>query len=48
VIILCYRLLCGVIAALALWGLVGPGKRQAKAVMAMLLVPFVLRALLVK
>ena len=47
-IVLCYRLLCGLIAALALWGLVRPGERQQKAVMAMILIPLVLRALLVK
>ena len=45
---LCYQLLCGVMAALALWSLFSAGKRAEKAVAAMILVPLVLRALLVK
>jgi len=48
VIIVCYRLLCGVMAGLALWSLFSAGKRAEKAVAAMILVPLVLRALLVK
>jgi len=48
VIVLCYRLLCGLIAALALWGMFSRGKRLEKTVMAMILVPLVLRAMLVK
>ncbi|MEI6666551.1 MAG: hypothetical protein WCP29_00230 [Acidobacteriota bacterium] len=43
-----YQLLCGLLAALALWGLARPGARQEKALLALILVPLVLRALLVK
>jgi len=47
-IMLAYRLLCAAMAALAVWTLVGPGTRQQKVTAALVLVPLVLRALLIK
>jgi hypothetical protein len=47
-ILLFYRLLCAYMAGLILWSLFSPGKKQDKAVMAVILVPLVLRALLIK
>jgi hypothetical protein len=43
-----YQFMCGYLAVLIIRGLFMPGKRQEKAVMAMMLVPLVLRFLLVK
>jgi hypothetical protein len=47
-ILILYRLLCVYMAAMLVWSLFTDGRRQEKAVMAMMLVPLVLRALLVK
>jgi hypothetical protein len=47
-ILLAYRLLCAVMAALAVWSLLREGTRQQKVAAAVVLVPLVLRALLVK
>jgi hypothetical protein len=47
-ILLAYRLLCAVMAALAVWSLLREGTRQQKVAAAIVLVPLVLRALLVK
>lgn len=47
-ILLAYRLLCAVMAALATWSLLREGTRQQKVAAAIVLVPLVLRALLVK
>lgn len=47
-ILLAYRLLCAVMAALAAWSLLREGTRQQRVAAALVLVPLVLRALLVK
>jgi hypothetical protein len=47
-ILIGYRLLCAFMAGLILWSLVAPGRKQDKAVMVLILVPLVLRALLIK
>ena len=47
-ILVLYRLLCAVMAVLAAWTLLREGTRQEKAAAAILLVPLVLRALLIK
>jgi hypothetical protein len=47
-ILLAYRLLCAVMAALAVWSLLREGTRQQKVAAAIVLVPLVLRALLLK
>jgi hypothetical protein len=47
-ILVAYRLLCAAMAVLAVWSLVSEGTRQQKVGAAVLLVPLVLRALLVK
>ena len=47
-IMLAYRLLCLLMAGLALWVLIGPASRQQKVSIAVLLIPLVLRALLIK
>jgi hypothetical protein len=43
-----YRLLCAVMAGLAVWSLLREGTRQQKVAAALVLVPLVLRALLIK
>ena len=47
-ILVAYRLLCAVMAALAVWSLLSEGSRQERVAAAVVLVPLVLRALLVK
>ena len=47
-ILVAYRLLCAAMALLALRALLNEGTRQEKVAAAVLLVPLVLRALLVK
>ena len=47
-ILVAYRLLCAVMAALAVWNLLGEGTRQQKVAASLVLVPLVLRALLIK
>jgi len=47
-ILVAYRLLCAVMAALAVWSLLREGTRQQKVAAALVLVPLVLRALLIK
>jgi ABC-type molybdate transport system permease subunit len=47
-ILLAYRLLCAVMAVLAAWSLLREGTRQQRVAAALVLVPLVLRALLVK
>jgi hypothetical protein len=47
-ILLAYRLLCAVMAVLAAWSLLHEGTRQQRVAAALVLVPLVLRALLVK
>jgi len=47
-ILVAYRLLCAAMAALAVWSLLRDGTRQQKVAAAVLLVPLVLRALLIK
>jgi hypothetical protein len=47
-IIAAYRLLCLLMAALGVWCLLGPSSRQQKVVIAIVLIPLVLRALLIK
>jgi hypothetical protein len=47
-IMLVYRLLCLGLAAIGLWTLAGPATRQQKVTIAVMLVPLVLRALLIK
>jgi hypothetical protein len=47
-ILVAYRLLCAVMALLAVWSLLRDGTRQQKVAAAVLLVPLVLRALLIK
>jgi hypothetical protein len=47
-ILVAYRLLCAAMAALAVWSLLRDGSRQEKAAAALVMVPLVLRALLVK
>ena len=47
-ILVAYRLLCAVMAGLAVWSLLGEGTRQQRVAAALVLVPLVLRALLVK
>ena len=47
-ILMAYRLLCAVMAALAVWSLLREGTRQQKVAAALVLVPLVLRALLIK
>ena len=47
-ILIAYRLLCAFMASLALWALLGRATRQQKAALALVLVPLVLRALLIK
>jgi hypothetical protein len=47
-ILVAYRLLCAVMAVLAVWSLLRDGTRQQKVAAAVLLVPLVLRALLIK
>jgi len=47
-ILVAYRLLCAAMAGLAVWSLFGEGTRQQKVSAALLLVPLVLRALLIK
>jgi hypothetical protein len=47
-IMFCYRLMCAWMAGLIVWGLFTEGTRQEKAVMALMLVPLVLRMLLIK
>jgi len=48
VILAAYRLLCAGMAVLAVWSLLRDGSRQQKVAAAVLLVPLVLRALLIK
>ena len=47
-ILVAYRLLCAVMAALAVWSLLCEGTRQQRVAAALVLVPLVLRALLIK
>jgi len=47
-ILVAYRLLCVVMAVLAVWSLLREGTRQQKVAAAVLLVPLALRALLIK
>jgi len=47
-IMLAYRLLCLLMAGLALWVFLGPATRQQKVTTAIVLIPLVLRALLIK
>jgi ABC-type sulfate transport system permease component len=47
-ILVAYRLLCAVMAVLAVWSLLREGTRQQKVAAALVMVPLVLRALLVK
>jgi|ABSP01.1.fsa_nt_gi hypothetical protein len=47
-ILVAYRLLCAVMAVLAVWSLLREGSRQQGVAAAVLLVPLVLRALLIK
>jgi hypothetical protein len=47
-IMILYQLLCAYLAVLILRGLFAAGRRQEKVVMAMILIPLVLRVLLVK
>jgi hypothetical protein len=47
-ILVAYRLLCVVMAVLAVWSLMRDGTGQQKVAAAALLVPLVLRALLIK
>jgi hypothetical protein len=47
-ILMAYRLLCAVMALLAVWSLLRDGTRQQKVAAAVVLVPLVLRALLIK
>ena len=47
-ILVAYRLLCAVMALLAVWSLLRDGTRQQKVAAAVVLVPLVLRALLIK
>jgi hypothetical protein len=47
-ILVVYRLLCAAMAGLAAWSLLGEGTRQQKVSAALVLVPLVLRALLIK
>ena len=47
-ILVAYRLLCAVMAGLAVWSLLREGTRQQKVSAALVLVPLVLRALLIK
>jgi hypothetical protein len=47
-ILAAYRLLCVVMAVLAVWSLLREGTRQQKVAAAVLLVPLTLRALLIK
>jgi thiamine transporter ThiT len=47
-ILVAYRLLCAVMAALAVWSLLREGTRQQKVAAALVMVPLVLRALLIK
>ena len=47
-ILIAYRLLCLCLAGVGCWTLAGPATRQQKATIAVMLVPLVLRALLVK
>jgi hypothetical protein len=47
-ILVAYRVLCVAIAGLAVWSLLREGTRQQKVSAALVLVPCVLRALLIK
>ena len=47
-ILVAYRVLCAVMAVLAVWSLLRDGTRQQQVASAIVLVPLVLRALLVK
>jgi hypothetical protein len=47
-ILVAYRLLCAAMAGLAVWSLLREGTRQQKVSAALVLVPLVLRALLIK
>jgi len=47
-ILVAYRLLCALMAALAVWSLLREGTRQQKVAAALVMVPLVLRALLIK
>ena len=47
-VLVAYRLLCAAIALLGAWSVLRDGSRQQKAAAAILLVPLVLRALLIK
>ncbi|HEY3383133.1 MAG TPA: hypothetical protein VGK32_15285 [Vicinamibacterales bacterium] len=47
-ILVAYRVLCAVMALLAAWAVVAEGSRQERVAAAVLLVPLVLRALLIK
>jgi hypothetical protein len=47
-ILVAYRVLCAVMAALAVWSVLREGTRQQKVAAALVLVPLVLRALLIK
>ena len=47
-ILAAYRVLCAVMAVLAVWSLLREGTRQQKVAAALVLAPLVLRALLVK
>jgi hypothetical protein len=47
-ILLLYRLLCAYLSVVIVRGLLGEGRTQEKLVMALLLVPLVLRCLLIK
>ncbi len=47
-IMLAYRILCLCMAGVGVWTLAGPATRQQKVTIAVMLVPLVLRALLIK
>ena len=47
-ILLAYRLLCVLMAGLAMWCFFGDTTRQQKAAIGAMLIPLVLRALLIK
>jgi hypothetical protein len=47
-ILLAYRFLCLGVAGVGVWTLLGPATRQQKVTIAVMLIPLVLRAMLVK
>jgi hypothetical protein len=47
-VMIAYRLLCLCMAGVGVWTLAGPATRQQKVTVAVVLVPLVLRALLIK